>query len=107
MFCWEKTCRGGPADGGLVFTGPGGFLILRVADDSGGAEFADGEILYGARLRAGEDEFALDELARIVVFLGPGADIDQFSRYIRAFAVFSQDYRFAFITGDHRVVGHG
>jgi hypothetical protein len=89
----RKRVEVAPADGGLVFTGPGGF--------------ADGEILHGARLRAGEDEFALDHLARIVGFPGTRADVDQFSRYIRAFAVFGQDHGFGFITGDHRVVGHG
>ena len=70
---------------------------MSVADDSGGAEFADGDILHCARLRGDEDDLSFYVLAGVVGFFGAVADVDESGGDVGAFAVFGERYRLGFV----------
>ena len=52
-FVGRESFEVAPTDEILIVAGPGGRLILCVADDSGGAEFSYGDVLHGAGLSGG------------------------------------------------------
>jgi hypothetical protein len=82
-----------PADEAVVIARPRGPLVLRVAHDSGGAEFSDREFRDGARLLRGEDDPSLDVLPRVIAPAVALADVDQLRGHIRGLAVLREDDR--------------
>ena len=79
-----------PANQVLILAAPGGFLILRVADNSGRAEFSDRQILDRAGLRADQTRFSLSRpcrRSRSPSFPSPTST--RFAVTIRALAVFA------------------
>ena len=89
-----------PADQVLVFARPRGFLVLRVADDSGGAEFANGEILHRAGLRGNQYDFSFYLFTGVVALLRAVTDVDQIRGDIGALAVFGQHDRLGVVAVD-------
>src|SRR5437588_204975 len=71
----------------LVLLPPGGALIRRIADDARRAVPGDGDALYGAGLRSGQHDLALDVLSKVIAFLRSFADIDEVRGHVGAFAV--------------------
>src|SRR5947209_19683639 len=91
-----------PTDQVFVLTPPPGFLILGIADDSGGSELSDGNVLHGSRLSAGEHDFSFHILRGVVRILSPRADINQLRSYISGLAVFGQNDGHRGVAGELR-----
>src|SRR5947207_11679208 len=70
-----KCIEMAPSHEGLILFPPRRVLIRRVADDSCRAVFCNGNALYGVGLRSGENDFAFDILAGVIVLTRTFADI--------------------------------
>ncbi len=96
-----------PAHKIFVFAPPGGALVLRVTDDSGGAKFTYREVLHRPRLGRNEDNLALNIFPRVLAFGGPAAHVDQISGHVGALTVFRESDRHSVIASheDGRLPG--
>ncbi len=79
-----------PADEVLVLLPPPRHLVLGVGDDPRRAEAVHGQLVDRSPLGRGEDELALDVLARVVRLRRPGPGIHQLGRDLTARAVLGQ-----------------
>ena len=73
----RKTVEVSPADERGVLAPPTLTLVLRPADDTGGAVISDGEVGDRTGLRRSQHQASRDLLAGVVALLRPGADVDE------------------------------